>query len=418
MRFRNSTFYILNSQFPRGDGPYAGGVSATFSKAAVIFEDPYENMPGVWVGRHSTTSVLHCVAHGGPNGGHVRFDVSNAEKINSLSGPSLPFERDVSVGKRVEFSIIYEGASPSVSANDIVATATFTENVDGAEPEATTNTLTSVQVWFSTEVTAPINNKLSRHNYGVREIVNCYHLPYLPDFSWVPLNGGTMIAVAKYRCPIDATQSPLVVRVGYDVEYYPSMRVHAPSNIEIRNVRPAIKGLPPGHAGGIGMVMDVYILPMSVSFSEIAVEEVPCDIGVSTGYFSFPAMSGAASHTTANGAGTWINVQESNKMGEDRPGIHGELLPMTPDGTLTNDVSVGWLEGTLYWPTPFGWNVKDTTGNQAEHGQFATWVAHETRICSDGSCGVRKFQCYDVSRDIGTNVWFNGQLRTTPCDPL
>ena len=154
------------------------------------------------------------------------------------------------------------------------------------------------------------------------------------------------------------------------------------------------------------------------SFSEIAAEEVPCAVGVPSGYFSFPAMASVASHTTGNGAGTWCVVDSDNCMGVDKPGIYSELLPMTPNGTLTNDVSVGWLEGTLYWPTPFGWNEKGTTGNQAEHGRFATWAAHETWIHSDGSCGVRKFQNYDVSRDIGTNVWFNGTLRTTPCDPL
>ena len=227
-----------------------------------------------------------------------------------------------------------------------------------------------------------------------------------------------MIDLITYRCPLDATTSPLVVRIGSDVEYEPSMRVVAPSGIEIRNARPATKGFGPGHAGGIGMIMDIYILPLSVSFSEIAVEEVPCDIGVSTGYFSFPAMSGAASHTIPNGAGTWINVREGNYMGEDRPGIHGELLPMTSNGILTNDVSVGWIEGTLYWPTPFGWNIKGTTGSQPEYGQFATWAAHETWIHSDGSCGIRKFQNYEASRDIGTNIWFNGQLRTTPCEQL
>ena len=91
---------------------------------------------------------------------------------------------------------------------------------------------------------------------------------------------------------------------------------------------------------------------------------------------------------------------------------------MTPDGTLTNDMSVGWLEGTLYWPTPFGWNVKGTTGNQAAYKQFATWAGHETWIHSDGTSGVRKFQSYEASRDTGTNVWFNGELRTTSCEQL
>ena len=227
-----------------------------------------------------------------------------------------------------------------------------------------------------------------------------------------------MINSSHYRCPLVATPSPLVVRVGQDVEYPPSMRVYEPSNIEIRNARPATRGLGSGHAGGIGMIMNIFILPMGVSFTGIAVEEVPCDVGVSSGYFSFPAMAGVASHTTQNGAGTWCNVDSDNCMGVDKPGIYGELLPMTPNGTLTNDVNVGWLEGTLYWPTPFGWNIRDTTGSQPEHKQFATWAAHETWIHSDGSCGVRKFQSYEVSRDIGTNVWFNGQLRTTPCDPL
>ena len=227
-----------------------------------------------------------------------------------------------------------------------------------------------------------------------------------------------MINSSKYRCPLDATPSPLVVRVGQDVEYAPSMMVHQPNNREIRNARPATKGFSPGHAGGIGMHVDIYILPLAVSFSEIAVEEVPCSVGVPSGYFSFPAMAGVASHTTQNGAGTWCDVDEDNKMGMDRPGIYGELLPMTPDGTLTNDVSVGWLEGTLYWPTPFGWNVKGTTGSQPEHKQFATWVAHETWIHSDGMSGVRKFQDIEASRDIGTNIWFNGQLWTKPCEPL
>ena len=313
---------------------------------------------------------------------------------------------------------MYSGLEASDSANDIVVTSTFTENVAGATQEVSTARLTSVQVWFTTAVTAPLNNKPSRHNYGVREIVNCGHQPYLPDFSWVPLNGGTMIEAAKYRCPLDATPSPLVVRIGQDVEYSPSMRVHEPSTVEIRSARPATRGFSPGHAGGIGMIMDIYILPLAVSFSEIAVEEVPCDIGVATGYFSFPAMAGAASHTTQNGAGTWCNVDDDNKMGVDRPGIYGELLPMTPDGTLTNDMSVGWLEGTLYWPTPFGWNVKGTTGSQPAHKQFATWAAHETWIHSDGSCGVRKFQNLEASRDIGTNIWFNGQLWTKPCESL
>ena len=166
------------------DGPYAGGASATFSKSAVIFEDGYWNTPTNWVGRHSTTTELHCVAHGGPNGGHVRFDVSGAEKLNPLSGPSLPVERDVSAGKRIEFSVIYEGAEPSVSANDIAAIATFIEDVEGAEPEATTNTLTSVKVELVAKTTAPQNTDNHRHTYGVAEEISYNSFPASIDVAW------------------------------------------------------------------------------------------------------------------------------------------------------------------------------------------------------------------------------------------
>ena len=152
MKFRNSTFYTLHSQLPRGDGPSAlpdprfvakaGATNrvtiligkaytvtcdmpvacvgqssyeievykdqgsptemyirwpvsieavsmrsgASFSKSAVIFEDRYENTPGVWVERQSTQTELHCVAHGGPNGGHVRLEIVGEEKLQRVSG--------------------------------------------------------------------------------------------------------------------------------------------------------------------------------------------------------------------------------------------------------------------------------------------------------------------------------------------
>ena len=166
------------------DGPYAGGASAEFSKPAIIFEDPYENEPGSWVGRHSTTSSLHCVVHGGPNGGHVRFEVLGVDRLNLLSGTSLPFERDVSAGKRIEFSAIYEGIAPSVSADDIVATATFTENVEGSEPVAVTNTLTCVKVELEAVYVAPANTNQNRHSYGVGEKVKLKHFPVGVTFLW------------------------------------------------------------------------------------------------------------------------------------------------------------------------------------------------------------------------------------------
>ena len=101
------------------DGPYGAGASATFSKSAVIFEDGYWNTPTNWVERQSTQTELHCVAHGGPNGGHVRFEIVGEDKLGRVSGISLPFEGDVGAGKKIDFKIEYNGKLPSGSANDM-----------------------------------------------------------------------------------------------------------------------------------------------------------------------------------------------------------------------------------------------------------------------------------------------------------
>ena len=39
----------------------------------------------MWVERQSTKTELHCVAHGGPNGGHVRFEIVGEEKTARLA---------------------------------------------------------------------------------------------------------------------------------------------------------------------------------------------------------------------------------------------------------------------------------------------------------------------------------------------
>lgn len=65
---------------------------------------------------------LHCVAHGGPNGGHVRFEVSaGAGKLERVSGRVLPVEQDVEAGKKLDFTVGYKGQLPSGEANDTLS---------------------------------------------------------------------------------------------------------------------------------------------------------------------------------------------------------------------------------------------------------------------------------------------------------
>ena len=71
-----------------------------------------------------------------------------------------------------------------------------------------------------------------------------------------------------------------------------------------------------GEAGGIGMELYQYVTPMDVSFSEIAVQEVPCFTYEVEGYFTNSYFNGAFAHTGGwwgAGAGRWSNVNVGNK---------------------------------------------------------------------------------------------------------
>ena len=157
------------------------------------------------------------------------------------------------------------------------------------------------------------------------------------------------------------------------------------------------------------MVMDLYVLPLDVSFTGIAAEEVPCLEGTHTGYFAHSRFSGVWSHTVENGAGNWVDVQEGNLFGEDRPAITGELPRITADGAFVSNVSCEWQDGELIWPIPYGWNEKGTKQGVAEYGRFGTDTQHWTIIFRNGRSGVRKLQ-NQVYRDIDGTVNLNGRV--------
>ena len=170
------------------DGPYDAGAYASFSKSAVIFEDGYYNTPTSRVERRSTQTSLRCVAHGGPNGGHVRFEILGEEKLERVSGHDLPVEQDVSPGKKLDFTIVYKGQLPSSAAEDIIVTTTFAENVQGAQPEVDEEKLTCVRVTLES-TSFSLDDFPNRHIRGIGESVSCEWTPSAPGLSFQTRNG-------------------------------------------------------------------------------------------------------------------------------------------------------------------------------------------------------------------------------------
>ena len=380
------------------DGPYDAGASATFSKSAVIFEDGYWDTPTNWVERQSTQTELHCVAHGGPNGGHVRFEIAGENKLERVSGHLLPVEQEVLPGKKLDFTIVYKGQLPSTDAEDIVVTTSFTENAEGATPEVSTDDLTAIRITMQTHMTAPQNTDRHRHTYGVCEKVALLHAPASVGLNWSCSRGSAAFStsvgdgVRSYSCPVTSQISDnLCVEYG-DTSYTPQITIVEPTGFECRNeVWYEDKHRPAGEVGGVEMRMRLYVLPQHVSFCEIYIVEIPCYTGSHSGFYEHEDQMEEWYHTVAQGAGEWGQPSISGYWMTDKAGSVA---------VLTN-----WCAGVKIWDVPIGWN-----------SQIASPVAKEINpdfykqrfeIFTNGSFRIDKHSNW-ILRTIDDHIFLNG----------
>jgi hypothetical protein len=380
-------------------------VSVSFSEGAIIFENQYETSPSVFVGLQSTTTTVACAANGGPNGGMVYFTITGEDKLCKINGEELPYTRQLLPNENINFEIKYTGKEASVDENDVEIKATFTENgtnriiTDEAE-------LTVICVEFVPEVSAPANECYNRHVCGVGEILQCFQSPATPKVEWLLSNNSRMRMINKFVCPLLPMEKPIVAKCK-GASYIPLISVIAPSGIKAQNVGYEVMNVSSNEAGGLVLAMDLYVMPLEVSFSRISIEEVPCDVGVRSGYFSRQEFSSMWCHSRENGAGNWINVEKDNFIGRDRAGITNELFRIHSSGILIDDEDYEWTDGRLEWDVPYGWNEKDTGGEIVECGRFAEDVKQVMVIFSDGRFGVRKHSNV-VIRYADGRVYLNG----------
>ena len=197
-----------DDQDPDKDPPLPGA-SATFSKRVVFFEDEYENAPGETVPWRSTETELDCWAYGGTRGGHVRIEIRGADGLVQYGGSPLPFECDLEPGEEVTFKNTYRAVRPSGGEDDIVVTATFTEN-ETDWTETTIDKATAIRLEFDVVAEAPMNKSPGRRKLGVRERLNCFQYPSSPSVEWVTSGGGSMSDGGHlFQCPLRAAANPL-----------------------------------------------------------------------------------------------------------------------------------------------------------------------------------------------------------------
>ena len=387
--------------------PNPPSVSVSFDTDVVIFEDGYEDSPGVFKPRHSTTTKLTVMANGGDTG--TSLDLTIVGGLEKCAGQS-EMPTYVAPNQTFEWHANYEGVSASSSQGDIVVTVTTTPSVVGVNSEPATANATVVEVKVAPMVEAPENNMQGRHKVGVREIVSCQQFPSLPQVEWDAdygyyYNEGTSV----YFCsPLYAATFALKARLG-DVVCPCPLTIVEPQGIEARNMSSIEYGMHPGVAGYVGMQFTLHVTPLDVSFTEIAVEEVPCNQGTHIGYFAQPAFSNMWYHTRENGAGNWDRVKFGNRYNNDRAVCQYEIPKSYLIG-LNGELILGWYEGYLSWNVPFGWNEKTTSGTTSEYRQFATDTMQEVLLDAYGTVTITKFDSW-ISRATNDVIMLYGDVR-------
>lgn len=126
------------------------------------------------------------------------------------------------------------------------------------------------------------------------------------------------------------------------VEYRPELALIEPTDIECRYAEwDGFHGAI-GVAGGFGMNLDLYVLPMTVSFQGIDMVEEPCnEVVPPTGYYASTNFNGELSHTLDAQAGWWNHVKQGNRW--------------TLDNAFANVRYPPWSDGIMHWKIPVAW---------------------------------------------------------------
>lgn len=88
----------------------------------------------------------------------------------------------------------------------------------------------------------------------------------------------------------------------------------------------------------------------------------------------------------------------------------GEMLPrMKPDGTITDDSRYGWMNGTMNWKIPVGWNEQNSANGETVVKSFQTYW-QQFSINAQGTLRIAKLGNW-IQRGTNNIVQINGGVR-------
>ncbi len=373
------------------------GVAIDFDKSAIIYEDPYENLPGELVTPPRPNAVLRCSVAGGTYGGTLSVTLNGAaqQKLRKVWGDELPNNLAIAPGAVRFFVTEYEILEPSDDMNDIIAMAEFLEDFRNV-PHSDNASMTAVKVELEAVDEAQGNPCMNRHMYGVHEWVKYRRCPtdINLDLTIVGAEQDLVSSSERFFCPWTGGTYWLRFQILGET-YETDIDVYEPE-VVCREVWWNQIGVY-GQSGLLDMRLALYIEPTFVSFKDLNMEEIPDDEACPhSGYFSTGdvAKTGALSHSRAARAGVWSAVRY------DASWVADKASRETP-------YPQPWSDGVKEWRIPVGWG--DYNGNIK--GQIVPNPTTQLfTIDSSGMATIRKYN-HEIRRAINNDVWLDGVLQ-------
>ena len=388
----------------QGEATNSPSVSVSFSRPVVFYEDAYTNVPNEVIAKHSTNTTLAVSVYGGESGGMLYISASNVCKLVRTAGDMIAFPYAAFIPPHGGASLLIEYGAETHSDSEGDISVRVSLLGDSGNVVGDSASVTAVKVLLEAQYGAPADGNKLRHIYGVNELVACKWQPMSLSLDWNTdrgeiLNGGPF---TRFRAPMSDGRCVLVASVG-DVSFPLHCSILEPESYFCERVEKMDYGLGENVAGGVGMSLELYIKPLTVSFGNIALQEVPTATGDVGGYFLNDEFTHMYSHTRDNCAGEWHNVGSDNLfMLSDEAALRMSLPRITPEGTLTNDTSFGWSNGTIVWTIPLGWDERNRGEDDLPAYTNSTPEEQSFLISSNGTTGVVKAGHY-VFR--GTNTY-------------
>lgn len=212
--------------------------------------------------------------------------------------------------------------------------------------------------------------------------------------SWSAVDAGAFIGGNLYSCPYYETDCRIRVTVGNaDRDFM--LSVIEPHGVICEEASQIDYSTPKGTAGCFGLELrEITLLPRTVSFCNIFVEEIPTDEGSRTGYFTNPFFADCWSHNYAQGAGIWIGVDGNNVLD-------------TIDRATCGDVPPPWSNGGMVWPIPMGFHCEQAPLGTPPIGEIDANVSSVYTVMSSGSVILSKLGHW-VSRNTNDVIVVDG----------